>query len=146
MKDYSVQRRERLNDVIFDYISDEKTTANELVRDIIKEVRSAHIYFASYENKCSKILDLLEEQITDEQLDPLSKFHSVEPTYISQAKVQASSPYNDGWTNKMYDKTVKDWKKQNSTCSSNVSDATAKDWEDFWENVDPSYRSSEMLD
>lgn len=146
MKDYSVQRRERLADVIFDYISDEKTTANELVRDIIKEVRSSHIYFASYENKCAKILDLLEEQITDEQLDPLSKFRSVEPTHISQAKVQASSPYNDGWTNKMYDKTVKDWKNQNSTCSSNVSDATAKDWEDFWENIDPSYRSSEMLD
>lgn len=56
---YSEQRRERLNDVIFDYISDEETSAEELFDDIIAEVRGSHEYFARYEEKCSNLLDKL---------------------------------------------------------------------------------------
>ena len=57
---YSEQRRERLNDVIFDYISDEETSMEELFDDIIAEVRGSHEYFARYEQKCSKLLEKLE--------------------------------------------------------------------------------------
>ena len=57
---YAQQRRERLNDVIFDYISDEETSMEELFDDIIAEVRGSHEYFARYEQKCSKLLDKLE--------------------------------------------------------------------------------------
>lgn len=56
---YSEQRRERLNDVIFDYISDEETSMEELFDDIIAEVRGSHEYFARYEKKCSDLLDKL---------------------------------------------------------------------------------------
>ena len=56
---YSKQRRERLNDVIFDYISDEETSMEELFDDIIAEVRGSHEYFARYEKKCSMLLDKL---------------------------------------------------------------------------------------
>lgn len=56
---YSEQRRERLNDVIFDYISDEETSMEELFDDIIAEVRGSHEYFARYEKKCSMLLDKL---------------------------------------------------------------------------------------
>jgi hypothetical protein len=54
---YSEQRRERLNDVIFDYISDEETSMEELFDDIIAEVRGSHEYFARYEQKCSHLLE-----------------------------------------------------------------------------------------
>jgi LPS O-antigen subunit length determinant protein (WzzB/FepE family) len=54
---YSEQRRERLNDVIFDYISDEETSMEELFDDIIAEVRGSHEYFARYEQKCSRLLE-----------------------------------------------------------------------------------------
>lgn len=57
---YSEQRRERLNDVIFDYISSEETSMEELFDDIIAEVRGSHEYFARYEKKCSDLLDKLE--------------------------------------------------------------------------------------
>lgn len=57
---YSEQRRERLNDVIFDYISDEETSMEELFDDIIAEVRGSHEYFARYEKKCSDLLDKLD--------------------------------------------------------------------------------------
>jgi hypothetical protein len=56
---YSQQRRERLNDVIFDYISDEETSTEELFDDIIAEVRGSHEYFARYEKKCADLLDKL---------------------------------------------------------------------------------------
>lgn len=56
---YSEQRRERLNDVIFDYISDEETSMEELFDDIIAEVRGSHEYFARYEKKCADLLDKL---------------------------------------------------------------------------------------
>lgn len=58
-RSYSEQRRDRLNDVIFDYISDEETSMEELFDDIIAEVRGSHEYFARYEQKCSQLLDKL---------------------------------------------------------------------------------------
>lgn len=57
---YAQQRRERLNDAIFDYISDEETSMEELFDDIIAEVRGSQEYFARYEEKCSKLLEKLE--------------------------------------------------------------------------------------
>ena len=39
MNSYSEQRKERLSDVIFEYLSDEKTTPDELLCDLIEEVK-----------------------------------------------------------------------------------------------------------
>lgn len=139
MKEYSEQRRERLNDAIFDYISDESTNAKDLVRDIIKEVRSAHIYFSDYERKCASILDLIETSDDEEMVfdyDLVTPKKQREPAFITDAKVQAKSPYNDGWTQQAYEEIVKDWQRNNSVrITGNVTDADEKDWEDFWEGI-----------
>tara|TARA_A100001234_G_scaffold70957_1_gene62511 strand:+ start:415 stop:888 length:474 start_codon:yes stop_codon:yes gene_type:complete len=156
MKEYSEQRRERLNDAIFDYISDESATAKDLVRDIIKEVRSAHIYFSDYERKCASILDLIETSDDEEMIfdyDLLTPKKQREPAFITDAKVQAKSPYNDGWTQKAYEEIVKDWQNANSVrITGNVTDADEKDWEDFWEGISEdmtnnmSYQGNKMYD
>ena len=156
MKEYSEQRRERLNDAIFDYISDESATAKDLVRDIIKEVRSAHIYFSDYERKCASILDLIETSDEEEMIfdyDLVTPKKQREPAFITDAKVQAKSPYNDGWTQKAYEEIVKDWQNANSVrITGNVTDADEKDWEDFWEGISEdmtnnmSYQGNKMYD
>lgn len=158
MKEYSEQRRERLNDAIFDYISDESTSAKDLVRDIIKEVRSAHIYFSDYERKCASVLDLIETYNDDDEevvldYDPVTLEEQREPAFIMDAKVQAKSPYNDGWTQQAYEEIVKDWQRNNSVrITGNVTDADDKDWEDFWEGISEdmtnqmSYQGNKMYD
>ena len=59
MKSYSEQRKERLSDAVFDYLSDEDTTPDELLTDFIKEVKDTFEYYDKYATKCKKVLDTL---------------------------------------------------------------------------------------
>ena len=59
MKSYSEQRRERLSEAVFDYLSDEDTTPDELLTDFIKEVKDTFDYYDKYATKCKKVLDTL---------------------------------------------------------------------------------------
>lgn len=154
---YSDQRRERLNDAIFDYISDETTTAQDLISDILEEIRGSHAYFSDYAKKCAKMLDMIEQFEEDEEMifdyDLVTPENKPEPAFITDAKVQARSPYNDGWTQKAYEEIVKDWENANSVrITGNVTDANEKDWEDFWEGISEdmtnnmSYQGNKMYD
>jgi len=59
MNSYSEQRKERLSDVIFEYLSDEKTTPDELLCDLSEEVKDVFDYYNKYAIKCRKVLDML---------------------------------------------------------------------------------------
>jgi hypothetical protein len=59
MKSYSEQRKERLSEVVFDYLSDEDTTPDELLMDLLEEVKSSFEYYDKYATKCKKVLDKL---------------------------------------------------------------------------------------
>jgi len=59
MNSYSEQRKERLSDVIFEYLSDEKTTPDELLCDLIEEVKDSYDYYNKHAIKCRKVLDML---------------------------------------------------------------------------------------
>mgnify|MGYP000524498882 FL=1 len=48
MNSYSEQRKERLSEVIFDYLSDENTTPDELLCDLIEEVKDVYDYYNKY--------------------------------------------------------------------------------------------------
>ena len=130
MKEYSEQRRERLNDVIFDYISDEDTTPDELYRDIKNEVESSLAYFQKYANKCQNLLDLV---------NGLPARSMISEEEYHEALIHANSPYNDGWTQQMYRKIVNDYEQHNVGVASN------SDWEDFWCNDEDPYEPSSCI-
>ena len=57
MKSYREQQRERLADVVFEYLSDENITAEELISDFYAEVKSSFDYFDKYAKKCEKVMN-----------------------------------------------------------------------------------------
>ena len=113
-------RYERLKDVIFEYISDENTSAETLFDDIIAEVKESYEYFLKYSTKCQKLMKLF------------NSHRSGEPIEITNARIQSMSPYNDGWTQEFYREMVDNYVKEN------VGVASDGDYEDFWENCDES--------
>jgi len=70
MKSYYEQRRERLSESIFDYLSDENTTPDELLNDLFKEVKETFDYYDKYASKCKKVLDILTDNNIQETDNP----------------------------------------------------------------------------
>ena len=70
MKSYSEQRKDRLSEAVFDYLSDEDTTPDELLTDFIKEVKDTFDYYDKYATKCKKVLDTLRSTNIQETNDP----------------------------------------------------------------------------
>ena len=73
MKSYSEQRKERLSEAVFDYLSDENTTAEELISDFYAEIKSSFDYFDKYAKKCEKVLETLNVKESSEK-DPDTKY------------------------------------------------------------------------
>ena len=130
MKEYSEQRRERLSDVIFDYIGDEDTTPDELYRDIKSEIQDSLTYFQKYANKCQNLMDLV---------NGLPARSMISEEEYHEALIHENSPYNDGWTQQMYRKIVNDYEQHNVGVTSN------SDWEDFWCNDEDPYEPSSYI-
>ena len=82
MKTYSEQRKERLSDAVFDYLSDENVTADELLNDFIEVVEDTFDYYDTHAKHCKGVLNAL----------------------------NISNP--------------------------NITEATVKDWNDFWNSID----------
>ena len=82
MKTYSEQRKERLSDAVFDYLSDENITADELLNDFIEVVKDTFDYYDTHAKHCKGVLNAL----------------------------NISNP--------------------------NITEATVKDWNDFWNSID----------
>jgi len=57
--EYNEARYERLNDVIFDYISDEEISGKALYDDIVKAVQESVDYFSKYRDKSVSTMSLL---------------------------------------------------------------------------------------
>ena len=53
---YSTQRKERLDDAIFDYLSDESTNAQQTYDDLINSIKSDAAYYKKYYEKCRDLL------------------------------------------------------------------------------------------
>ncbi len=53
---YSAQRKERLDDAIFDYLSDESADAQQTYDDLINSIKSDAAYFKRYYEKCRDLL------------------------------------------------------------------------------------------
>ena len=69
MKSYSEQRKERLKEVVFDYLSCEDTTAEELIHDFTEEIKDSFDYYNKYATKCKKVLDMMSNNNIQETND-----------------------------------------------------------------------------
>jgi len=140
IKEYADCRRERLNDVIFDYITDEDVTPDELYRDIKSEVESSLAFYQKYLNKCQNLLDLVNglpaRSIQGETHHVRSMISEEE---YHEALIHANSPYNDGFTKQIYQNLVNEYEE------SNVGVTSDSDWEDFWCNDEDPYAQSSCM-
>ena len=57
--EYNAARYDRLNDVIFDYISDEDISGKALYDDIVRAVQESVDYFSKYRDKSVSTMSLL---------------------------------------------------------------------------------------
>ena len=128
MKSYREQQRERLSDVVFEYLSDENITAEELISDFYAEVKSAFDYFDKYAKKCEKVMNTLPKK------DDCSH----------------SEHYYDYGRNKSYDQMIAEgytmsgegfWmlpkeKSPQDTMGVNYPKSESENWEKFWSEFD----------
>ena len=56
---YEEQRRERLSDAIFDYLSDEDVTPTHIHNAIMEEIQTSYDYHAKHARRCQDLLDLM---------------------------------------------------------------------------------------
>lgn len=56
---YNHSRKERLDDIVFDYISDEDTTAEQFYSELKASVRECVDYFEKFRDRSQSILDLI---------------------------------------------------------------------------------------
>ena len=133
MKSYREQQRERLSEAVFDYLSDENTTAEELISDFYAEVKSSFDYFDKYAKKCEKVMNTLPKKVV------LADGYS------------HSEHYYDYGRNKSYDQMIAEgyemtgdgfWfppqEKKNplDTMRVNYPEAGSEEWEKFWSEID----------
>ena len=133
MKSYREQQRERLSDVVFEYLSDENITAEELISDFYAEVKSAFDYFDKYAKKCEKVMNTLPKK------------------GVLADDYSHSEHYYDFGRNKSYDQMIAEgyemtgegiWcppqekKSPQDTMRVNYPEVRSEDWEKFWSEVD----------
>ena len=133
MKSYREQQRERLSEAVFDYLSDENTTAEELISDFYAEVKSSFDYFDKYAKKCEKVMNTLPKKVV------LADGYS------------HSEHYYDYGRNKTYDQMIAEgytmpgegfWisseerKSPQDTMRVNYPESGSEEWEKFWSEID----------
>tara|TARA_Y100000004_G_scaffold96195_1_gene107776 strand:+ start:95 stop:442 length:348 start_codon:yes stop_codon:yes gene_type:complete len=100
---YADQRRDRLSEVIGDYLSDGTMSAKDIYNEIVSEVQSYIDYYQNELNKSIKFRELIREKVDVPKQKDLYK----------------------------------------EIClNERISEASPKDWEDFWESKDPVEHSS----
>ena len=82
---YESQRKERLAEIIFDYLQDEDTSPEKLYTDIREEIIDALEYFEKYGDKCRRVGDL----ITDDFFPLIVTIKNI-VTMIRSLKVETS--------------------------------------------------------
>ena len=104
---YESQRKERLSDVIFDYLQDENTSPEKLYTDIREEIINALEHFEKYADRCRRARDLITDDFFPTNSDYKEHCYYDSESEgrdfdLTDARIQATSPFNDGWTQEFY--------------------------------------------
>ena len=124
-KTYEEQRKQRLDEAVFDYVQDEKVTPRQFYEELQEVLLNNSKYFQEQTMRVDRMIRLVTgdpespdmsrySQYTEQEIDAmcheadaLSK-STINRDLIEHMEVQANSPYNDGWTKEFYKEQLKD--------------------------------------
>jgi len=124
METYEEQRKNRLDEVVFDYIQDDDATPETFYRDLKDVLISNRKYYEEQIMRIDKISNLcgfdgeplldfgLERysQYTEEEIDAMCSEADRKSKEEINLEIQANSPFNDGYTQEFYKEQLKNLK------------------------------------
>ena len=110
---YEEQRKQRLDEAVFDYINDEKVTPTQFCEELNEVLESHSNYYQEKAMRVDRMRQLVREGITSPDTSRYSQYTEQEIDAMCHEAdrvnkedlnlmVQANSPYNDGWTREFY--------------------------------------------
>ena len=115
-KTYDEQRRDRLADIVADYLSDDNIAAEKFCSELTQEVREWANYHKDQFDKANKIL----EQIDSNKIEWCHPESGISKNKKREYNLREAEYYNK--------------RARLDAEHSNKNVATRKDWDDFWEN------------
>ena len=124
-KTYEEQRKQRLDEAVFDYIQDEKVTPKQFYEDLKDVLISNRKYYEEQLMRIDKISNLCGlnqdlytflgdmerySQYTEEEIDAMCSESDRKSKEEINLEIQANSPFNDGYTQEFYKEQLKDLK------------------------------------
>jgi hypothetical protein len=113
MMTYEEQRKQRLDDVVFDYIQDETVTPKQFHDDLIQILESHVDHYQERVLEVNRMIFLVNGESQSPDMSRYSQYDQSEIDAMCHEadrvnkedlnlKIQANSPYNDGWTREFY--------------------------------------------
>jgi len=111
---YEEQRKQRLDEAVFDYINDEKVTPTQFCEELNEVLESHSNYYQEKAMRVDRMRQLVREGITSPDTSRYSQYTEQEIDSMCSDEtdrickedlnlmIQANSPYNDGWTREFY--------------------------------------------
>ena len=110
---YEKQRKQRLDDVVFDYIQDENVTPKQFHDDLIQILKSHVDHYQERVLEVNRMIFLVNGEGQSPDMSRYSQYDKSEIDAMCHEadrinkedlnlNIHANSPYNDGWTREFY--------------------------------------------
>ena len=118
---YDEQRKQRLDEAVFDYIQDEKVTPKQFYEELQEVLLNNSKYFQEQAMRVDRMRQLVTEglespdmsrysQYTEAEIDAMCNEADRKSKEEINLQIQADSPFNDGWTQEFYREQLKELK------------------------------------
>ena len=118
---YDEQRKQRLDEAVFDYIQDEKVTPKQFYEELQEVLLNNNKYFQEQAMRVDRMRQLVTEglespdmsrysQYTEAEIDAMCHEADRKSKEEINQQIQADSPFNDGWTQEFYREQLKELK------------------------------------
>lgn len=120
-KTYEEQRKQRLDEAVFDYIQDEQVTPKQFYEELQEVLLNNSKYFQEQAMRVDRMRQLVTEglespdmsrysQYTEAEIDAMCHEADRKSKEEINLQIQADSPFNDGWTQEFYREQLKELK------------------------------------
>ena len=118
---YDEQRKQRLDEAVFDYIQDEKVTPKQFYEELQEVLLNNSKYFQEQAMRVDRMRQLVTEGLESPDMSRYSQYTEAEIDAMCHEidrkskeeinlQIQADSPFNDGWTQEFYREQLKEAK------------------------------------
>ena len=116
---YDEQRKQRLDEAVFDYIQDEKVTPKQFYEELQEVLLNNNKYFQEQAMRVDRMRQLVTEglespdmsrysQYTEAEIDAMCHEGDRKSKEEINLQIQTDSPFNDGWTQEFYREQLKE--------------------------------------